>query len=291
METPTRFVSQPASKAPAVGSPGARREFNTNSIRKFVNDRGARAKWERSWYCTCRNINTKQPDPTCPICLGRGIAYQPAVDITIIVQSQERGPNSVDLGLYDSGTAIGTTNVNEPLSFRDRITLPDIKIYQSMIFDVTQSRVEDGMYLYYDVKGLEMVRGVLQGEHGQDLVEGEDYTLDKKRNLFFPYPHLLGTNVSMNIQTTLRYIVVDLLKESRYQYTEKYHGPDNPLYEELPRKLLLKREDIFINPEPFSLQSNTAEVMRASAIEDDLLLNAKREGTNEARGGFFGGRI
>lgn len=284
MEKPTRFEKQPESQAPAKQTSGARLEFDTVSMRKFVTDRGIDVLWERSWYCTCRHKETLQPDPSCPICLGKGVAYDPAVKTSVAIQSQEKGIVSMDLGLYDSGTAIGTSFLNEPISFRDRLTVPDVKIYQSMIFDINERRLEKGVYLYYDVKQITMARGQLQGENGVTLTEGEDFVMDYQRNIFYPKEHLLNTNVSLNIETVLRYIVIDLLKESRYQYTAKNRGRDNAIFEELPRKLLLKREDIFINPEPFSLESNTKEVVKEE--ESENLMGAKRKPTNNS--GFFG---
>lgn len=286
MEAPTRFTRASETTVPAKKAGGARMEFDTKAMRKFVTDRGLSALWERSWYCPCRNPETLQPDPTCPICSGKGVAYDPAVKTDIAVQSQEKGIVSMDLGLYDSGTAIGTTYLNEAISYRDRITLPDVKIYQSMIFDVTKKRVTNGMYLYYDVHTLNMVRGTIKGQHGVDLIEGTDFTMDYDRNIFYPKEHLIGTNVSLNIETILRYIVIDLLKESRYQYTEKDLGKDNRIFEELPRKLLLKREDIFISPEPFSLDTNTQEVVTNAS--KDTLTEAKRKPSDS---GFFGGRF
>lgn len=286
VERPTRFEKAPESQSVAKKGGGARMEFDTVGIRKFINDRGLDVLWERSWYCTCRHKETLQPDPTCPICLGKGVAYDPAVKTVVAIQSQEKGVSSMDLGLYDSGTAIGTTFINEAISFRDRLTVPDVPVYQSMIFDVTEKRVKNGMYLYYDVKTITMARGQLRGENGVALIEGEDYTIDYSKNIFYPKSHLLNTNVSLNIETVLRYIVTDLLKESRYQYTAKNKGRDNASFEELPRKLLLKREDIFINPEPFSLESNTKEVMKE--LEQDDLMNSKRRPTSDNTSGFFG---
>lgn len=291
IEKPTRFEKESEYNATSKKTSGARMEFDTTGMRKFIDDRGLPVLWERSWYCTCRNTETLQPDPNCTICAGKGVAYDPATHTKLAIQSQEKGIMSMDIGLYDSGTAIGTSYLNDAISFRDRITVPDVKIYQSMIFDVTNRRVANGMQLYYDVHSLNMVRGTVKGQHGTNLIEGEDFEMDYDNNIFFPKRHLLGTNVSLNIETILRYIVIDLLKESRYQITEKNRGKDNGIMEELPRKLLLKREDIFISPTPFSLESNTSEVVNEYNNEQettDNLINAKRQSNTS---GFFDGRF
>lgn len=93
------------------------------------------------------------------------------------------------------------------------------------------------MWLSYDVK--ELTYAVT--DNGVLLVPDEDYTVDYEKNLFFPNQKLLEQNVSLNLTSTLRYIIIDLLKESRYQYTNKDQATEK--FENLPKKLLLKRED------------------------------------------------
>lgn len=301
MEKPTRFPAKKPNSPqapnkhlgveseytkPSVSAGGARLEFDTPAVRKLVDDRGLDVAWEQSWLCTCRHPETLQPDSSCPICYGKGVAYEAPVSTVVAIQSQEKGISSIDLGIYDSGTAIGTAYSGDKMSFRDRITVPDVKIIQSMVFNVTQRRIEHGFYMYYDVRSIIMARGVINGTQGSYLVENEDYTVDYTRNIFYPKEHLLNTNVSLNIETVLRYIIIDLLKESRYQYTELHAGNRGSIFEELPRKLLLKREDIFINPEAFAMTSNTHEAVREANKED--FIHTKRETKDRNSSGFFG---
>lgn len=260
MQEPTRFNQSKPSYTPVSvgGDPvrvpgGPRQEFNTDNIRKFINDRGIKVQWEKSYICPCKNKRTRVADMACPVCHGTGIGYLPPREEIVAIQSQEKGANNVDLGLYDSGTAIGTTFTESNMSFRDRIEVPEVTISQSLLFDVTVDRIENGMFLSYKAESIELAMGETQGA----LSEGVDYLFDKSQNRFYPKSHLLGTNVSLNIRTVLRYLIIDLLKESRYQYTEKNN--QKAKFENLPRKLLLKREDIFVNPEPFSLESDREE--------------------------------
>ncbi|WP_220428474.1 hypothetical protein, partial [Streptococcus lutetiensis] len=78
---------------------------------------------------------------------------------------------------------------------------------QHFIFDVTEKRIERGFYLVYDVKEIQYALVM-----DRELVEGTDYRFDRDKNMFFPNESLLGENVSLNISTTLRYLVSDLLK-------------------------------------------------------------------------------
>lgn len=296
-DEPTRFTGSESAK-PELTSKVSHPEIDTPSFRDFILANALTVLWERAWLCTCRNPMTLAPQSDCPICHGKGIAYLPATEEHVIIQSQERSVSNVDVGLYDSGTAIGTTNLESKITFRDRITVPDVEIYQSLIFDVTNRRIENGMFLTYDVKKLDLVMGT----GGRELKEGLDYTFDEPSNIFYPKEHLNGTNVSINMTVTLRYMVADLLKESRYQYTKKNNR--KPVFESMPRKLLLKREDIFVNSEPFSLNINTAERLEEEDREIEVSQPERSEKANESlsggqmvdpkrkgSAGFFGGRL
>lgn len=225
--------------------------------------------WEKSYLCPCRIRETRQPNPSCRLCRGRGVAYLPAKPLKMIIQSQEKGVINTDLGLLDSGTAIGTPSDREVrVAFRDRITVEGALVSQSFIFDVTNKRIKDGFYMVYDVKEVEFAT-TMEGQ----IYEGEDFEVDYKNNLFFPKEHLLGKNISINILTTLRYMVADLLKEHRYAPRR-----DGKLAR-LPQKLLLKREDIFVDKEAFSNGVNDEEVTE--------MIDTKRQPSVDGLNGFF----
>lgn len=253
-----------------------RLEFEVDRQRQFIYDRGIEVLWEQSYICTCLSTMTKSPQINCPICHGRGIAYLPAEKKIVTLQSQDREVSNTDLGLLESGTATATTMPNSPISFRDRISVPKVSIRQSMLIKVTPKRVEEGFRLPYDVNRILLART----ENGKSLELGKDYRLDLNENIFYPKEEYLGKNISINIDTILRYLVIDLLKESRYQYTNK--GEETEEFVNLPKKLLLRREDAWVDPIPRSM-------------EDDFPTE-KEEGTWEdpkrnMSGGFFGGSI
>lgn len=254
--------------------PSILENVSTAAIRTELLDNTAKqmsipALWEKSYLCPCRDRQTRQPNQTCKLCHGRGIAYLPPRPLDIIITSQEKGVFNGDIGLIDSGTAIGTpADRNAQVAFRDRITIPSATVSQSFIFDVTQRRVDNGFYMVYDVKSIDFATS-LKGE----LTEGIDYTWDRDKNLFFPDASLLGQNVSINIQTTLRYMVADLLKEHRYAKNTL-----NQLVK-LQQKLLLKREDIFVDKEAFSVGTDESEVGR--------MIDTKRPPAIDGLNGFF----
>lgn len=224
--------------------------------------------WEKSYLCPCRNKATRQPNPSCPRCHGRGIGFLPPTSIDMLIQSEEKGVFNGDIGIVDSGTAIGTPADRETrLAFRDRITLPNVQVTQHFIFDVTERRVNKGFYLVYDVKDIQYALIM-----DRELSEGEDYRFDRGKNMFYPDESLIGENVSLNISTTLRYLVSDLLKEHRY-------GRDQSgKLIKTQQKLLLKREDYFIDKEAFSL-----------GVDEDTgqMIDTKRPGAVDGLNGFF----
>lgn len=202
------------------------------------------------------------------MCHGRGIAFLPPRPLKMIITSQDKGIINGDLGLMDSGTAIGTPDRITRVAFRDRITVPAAQVCQSMIFDVTQKRINNGFYMIYDVSEIEFATTL-----NKELTEGVDYTFDSKNNLFIPNQSLLGVNVSINLVTTLRYMVADLLKEHRYARD----SAGNLL--KLPQKLLLKREDVFIDKEAFSQGTDDADIGQ--------MIDTKRPPSTNGLNGFF----
>jgi len=281
---PTKFTKEDIGGNSVVpsGTPvdtGFRHEFDMKGIKHLTGDRGISVFWEKSYICPCRNPMTHAPQADCPICGGRGIAYLPSEQETIAITSQAKGPNGTDLAMYDSGTAIGTTQSNKEISFNDRITVPEVYLSNQIIFDVTSKRIRQGFRIPYDVKEITYIRNV-----DKVLVENEDYTLDIDKNIIYPREHLLGENniVSMNMKTALRYVVIDLLKESRYQYTNK--DSEIEQFDNLPKKLLLKREDIFTDQVYFT-DENDEEV--AHEQDPKPINKPQRENSN----GFFGGMI
>jgi hypothetical protein len=254
---------------PSILSNTANPGIRTDIMDTATNNMALPSLWEKSYLCPCRNKETKQPSQACKRCHGRGIAYLPPQNIKVIIQSQEKGVFNADLGLIDSGTAIGTpADRSVRIAFRDRLTVPSAKVSQSFIFDASDRRISKGFYMVYDVHEIEYAT-TMDGE----LQEGTDYTIDLKSNLFFPKEHLRGQMISINILTTLRYMVADLLKEHRY--APNHSGQ----IIQTPQKLLLKREDLFIDKEAFEIGVSDADVGE--------MIDTKKQPSTDGLNGFF----
>ncbi len=258
---------------PAILQNVSQAGIRTDMLDSFTTSVGLDVLWEKSYLCPCREKATRQPNQACRRCLGRGIGYLPPVRTKVIIQSQEKGVFNADLGLIDSGTAIGTPQDRSiRMSFRDRLTLNDVdsRVSQSDIIRASAKCVKSGFQMVYDVHEIEFATTI-----DGDIYEGADYTFDKKNNLFIPKPHLEGKVISINILTTLRYMIADLLKEHRY-------APDQSGKQvKIQQKLLLKREDLFISKEAFDLGVDNAEVGE--------IIDPKRKPSTDGLNGFFRG--
>lgn len=256
----------------------ARLEFDTKEMRRFMNDRGIKVLWEQAYLCPCLDTQTGAPRIDCPRCYGSGIAYLPPNETTMAIQSQGKGVSVFDLGIMETGTAIGTTQLEHRISYRDRFTVPDVIMPEHMIFLITRDRIKKGIPLVYDIREVAFIT-----TDERELYE-EDYEI-KNNRLYLP-EGFEGQNVSLKIFMTLRYTVTDILKESRYQYTQ-FNEPKTR-FENLPQKLLLKREDVIVRPEAYKPKDGINE----DIVIDDVIDDPKAKPNNEEnKGGFFGGVI
>src|SRR5699024_6814791 len=210
----------------------------------------------------------------CPRCHGKGIAYLPPKETIMAIQSQEKGTNQLDIGILDTGTAIGIKQLEKSISYRYRFTVPEVLMPQQMVYFVNRDRIKKGIPLYYDVQEVTYITT-------QDgTIYEEDYKIENNR-LYLNEKYENHT-VSLKILMTLRYVVSDILKESRYQYT-KFNQPKSK-FENLPQKLLLKREDVIVLQDPYKVNDG---------IEEDLEIQVddpKASASNPSNlGGFFGG--
>lgn len=245
--------------------------FETNEIKKFVDDHGMRVIWERSYLCTCRDPNTGKPDINCKICGGTGRAYLPGQDIRMLIQSQKRGEQVSSVGNYQKGTALGTVNMETPIATKDRITAPDVHIIQAFLFVNTQNVVDHGIKLPYDVHEFLFVASTT-GE----LTIDKDFSYDTKTKVFKVLNNdLLDQNITMRFDATLRYIITDILKENRYQYSNKAVADKSERYEALPKLCELTREQSIIGEttQSFASSSDTLKKLNTElneSVDSDL---------------------
>lgn len=238
-------------------------EFNVKAFYSMIEKNGLLTNWEQSFMCPCVNPLTLAPNPDCPVCHGTGRGYLPAREgVQIVIQENAKGKRLNEYGQYDTGTARGSVQIGYRVSTWDRITVPDFTVRQQYLFNVTEQRVKQGHYIPYDVK--EILYIAYMGADGglKQAIEGVDYTFDREIDKIYPTVNLEGFNLTIVMNVTMRYIVTDVEKELRYQYTER-NLPERK-FDEMPRLVLLKREEAFVNNIPMVNPANSELTTKAS---------------------------
>ena len=235
--------------------------------------------WERSIPCPCINPVTNQPRSDCPICKGRGLIFRDPIELQIMYQSNYKNPANGEEGPYDLGVTIATPQITDSgiengISFRDRLTIKNMSIAQSFIFNATERKIANGVFIPYLVLKFDKVLTIKQNKVSE-LKEGVDFTYNKSTNQFFVNDQYRDLNISMNISVQPRFYVTDIDKEIRYFQVKKLEdktvaeGNSNDLltnykknnfitsklgidYYRAPKKLILKREDLFIDVADFT---------------------------------------
>lgn len=166
---------------------GKRVDFKPDDFALAIETKGYLAAWERAGACPCAPIasQSSDPDPTCPLCGGRGFIYfgpqggvqadrtadyvldecqQALVDdngalliramvvnITAVTQPWEQ------TGKWVSGTMMATVRAENKIGYYDRITLLDPQIvYTEVVEYSTGAQVP----LRYRTTGVNLLRSV-----------------------------------------------------------------------------------------------------------------------------------
>ena len=254
--------------------------------------------WEQSTPCPCINPETNSPRSDCPLCFGKGLIYRKKYQLNIAFQSDDKGLVSNQYGQHELGQTIATPQITENgiengIAVRDRLTVQGITLAQSYIVNITQDKFDNGILIPYLVTNFDQVITIDQDYNLFQLREGIDYTYDENTSLFKVLTkQLIGKNISMNISTKLRYYVANILKETRNaqvnkvmdkemmmgngnqaltNYIDKYNTDLNTNVEtyRLPKKLLLKREDLFVRPTDFSSNGTNQKHKRTNPYAID----------------------
>lgn len=279
------FNNELSQKNPIQHSPDSSVSFNPQNLDNFVLSRGIPTLWQQAFICPCIDPITHQPDPLCPICHGTYRGYLPAIkDTFVAIQSQNRGTTRTkELGNLDLGSAEGTFRANAKINVMDRITIPDLSTRQNFVFTVTQERYDSGFYIPYDINHILYIVSY-KNNVLTDLIENEDYTYKSdEHKIYILNKELINSNVSMILDVVVRYIITNLLRDTRYQYNKLSRKT-----ERLPKLALLKRESVLINNTPLAPKSD-------SDMEQDTNQALSKEGlkivTRESNSSFGLGDI
>lgn len=243
--------------------------FRNDALQQFVIDRGAPFEWEPSYLCTCRS-ETGSAKIDCPICGGTGIAYLPKIDVTAMIQSMAAGSKSTQTGIVNPGTSLLTTSEEDHISFRDRVTFNDRTIPVSVMFKIDRNSLVHGIRLRYLVKE---ITHAVYGYPNVSVVEPSLLNVDFDKGILMPTDDMLGSYLSLNMQVSLRFYVVDIIHDGRYQY-EKDPRKQSSSITNLPRQLVVTREDMYIPP----VIENDGKVTSIDVDPKAKLSNSRTEG-------------
>lgn len=270
--------SEVSTSRPIKTTANPRVEFDVQAFDDFILSHGIPAIWQQAFICPCIDPVTYAADPLCPICHGTYRGYLPGhKDTYVAIQSQDRGTvNTKELGRLDLGVAKGTFRAETEVNILDRITIPNLTTRQNFAFTVTEQRFNSGFYIPYDVHKILYIIGY-KDRKMHDIIENIDYVYNKnERKIYIKNKKLIGATVSLILSVAVRYIVTDILKDTRYQYDR-----DNRFTERLPRETLLKRESILINNVPLVPSSNediNEDIKRNQSLSKEgiKLVNAEK---------------
>lgn len=260
----------------------AKLNFDKSNIDQMVIRRGAHVRWEKSYLCTCRT-STGRAKTDCPYCFGTGFTFLPQENTSMMLQSMAKGFKNTQEGLSMSGTALGTTTADDAtkISVRDRITFDDMEIAESVLVFVTDKHVRNGLNLRYEIK---KINTVLVSPDNKQIKDTENlFNLDS--NTFNPIPDMIGKYISINMAVVLRFYVVDILREARYQYKNdpRYFNQetaDKDDFTPLPAQVMLRREDMYI-PSMLVDDKGNPNNVGPDAINDPIqVINSQNNGFN-----------
>lgn len=256
-----------------------RMRFGIDNVDNFIRAHGTPVELESAMFSPFR---TKAGVPIIDAPdNGVGVLFSKPVETTLLLQAMERSFASKEAGDVTAGTAIATTERNDIITIRDRITVSDAEIPENILVYVSKKSVTHGIPLKFSI--INVLDAIISNDD-EDNKSVEPVTVEIRDNVFYPTTDMVGKFVSLRVMAKLRFYVVDILREARAQY----EGDTKTLQENrertrLPTKLLLKREDMFV-PDILGVDTDDRKVTE----EDDRTEEDLRE-YDDVKGFFVGG--
>lgn len=242
--------------------------------------------WEQSMRCPCVSGSSNSPKPDCPICYGQGWVFRNPYILDIAIIHDEKNFMSGSEGSFTLPGSLATpqitsNGIEDGIKAGDRITVNNWYTPQSYLFNVTQKRLNNGIFLPYDVNSIKTAYYINNDELVQINVstafsfEGDFLKVNDET--------LLGKNITLILSIVKRYYVVALNKELRYAQEEREtekeaatgNGNENIFLDyaslkssglnkfvegkavfKMPNQLLLRRENFYF-PDTNIIQNET----------------------------------
>lgn len=176
--------------------------------------------WEQSYRCPCVDISTGQPEPNCPVCHGQGWVYLHPKRIDMAIQGDQKRFSLVENGMDELGSSQATpqitvNGIEQGIKPGDRITVEGWTTNDTYTFNVTQQRLNDGIFLPYKVQSINEALIINDGKL-EELDVNKNFEL-KDNFLKIKSEKLLDQTISVSLEIVKRFYVVSMLKELRYE--------------------------------------------------------------------------
>lgn len=174
--------------------------------------------WEQAFKCPCVDIPTGQPKPDCEYCHGQGWLYLHPRKIDMALQGDSKRFGVGETGTDQLGTSHATpqitiNGIEQGIKPGDRITVPGFTTNESYTFNVTQQRLNKGLFIPFKV---EAINEAFYIDDGLKQVADGDLTLNDNF-VQINNDELLDKTITLSLEVTKRLYVVTLNKELRYQ--------------------------------------------------------------------------
>ena len=226
----------------STSSQNGRVKFTTKNIDQFIRSHGASVLWESAVLSPNR---TEDGQPRQTEGSGNGLIYLKPKTTYALLQAMDRKAMNSLVGMTTVGTALLTTKRSDKMAVRDRITFDDQSIPEKILLKVNPKDVTSGINLRYNVKEVETA--LVPTINGFDYTDPNNLNIDYDKNIFYPTKDMIGKYISLNIIAELRFYVVNIIREGRFQYEgDVAQMKENRDMTELPRLLAIRREDMYI---------------------------------------------
>lgn len=208
--------------------------LNPNAFNKFLGGIGQQVNWRESFVCSCVNLNTGSPSPTCQLCRKKGKIWSDPVQTVVGIASMKVQQKWEKLGQWQSGDMVLSVPGNSPVwgaGQGDRVTMLNSADRFSKV--LVRGAVSESMALL-DVVSIDRVWW--KDPTTQGLVEGGIPVVATDGSLSWSSGEPpIGVSYSITGTAHSEYYVYDSLPSSRNEHSGV----------RLPKNIVLRRWDLY----------------------------------------------
>ncbi len=227
-------------------------DFDVDSFRAFIDQKGYQAQWSRWAPCPCARPESGQPNINCPVCRGRGdVFFDPVsckVEITSLGYQREFqqfsawNVGSASLTLHDEGRF---------MNYRDKFVLTDSMSSHSEMRKRPSDLGRTKEYLQYKPEAvISAIKMSSLKTALVTLVQGTDFTIDTDGALTWTSANApdYGEWYSIVYVYHPTYQVLEILNDIRDTFVmDQQSGVD--MFRRMPQRALVKRSHLMYQEE------------------------------------------